>query len=256
VDALTQLLGTRGLDDAALLVLLCARLVPLVWLVPWVAARGVPVSVSLALTWVLALCLWPVASASAPALTLSLARLSPLVLRELLIGLVYALALALPLRAFEWAGQLAGGASGVRGADTAYGSLQLWLAVAVFFALGGQRVAIAALADGITTRPLGTPSALSGLRAVALSSVQLLGDAFASALLIALPVVAALALADLAVVLVARAASANALPLALAPARPALALLLLWIWLLLLPGLMPDAFEQGLHAARRLWAAP
>jgi type III secretory pathway component EscT len=201
-------------------------------------------------------CLWPAAASAAKVVPLSLPALLVLGAREALIGLVYALSLALPLRALEWAGRLAGRFSGAPGAEVAYGSLQLWLGVAAFFTLGGHRLAIAALSDAIVKRPLGAPSALGDLGAVALGSAQLLGDAFAAALLIALPVAAALALSDLGVALAARSAAFAALPGSLAPARAALALLVVAISVVLLLESMPEAFAHGLRAARRLWGLP
>jgi type III secretory pathway component EscT len=117
-------------------------------------------------------------------------------------------------------------------------------------------LAIAALSDAIVKRPLGAPSAFGDLGAVALGSAQLLGDAFAAALLIALPVAAALALSDLGVALAARGAAFAALPGSLAPTRAALALLVVAISLVLLLESMPEAFAQGLRAARRLWGLP
>jgi flagellar biosynthetic protein FliR len=252
-------LALRALEPQALAqalalgVLLCARLAPLAWLVPWAAARNAPPLVSIALVAVLALCLWPAAASAAPVLPLSLLSLLVLAVRELLIGVVYALALALPLRALEWAGRFAGHFAGAAGAETAYASLQLWLGVAAFFALGGHRVAIAALVHGIVQRPIGVLSPLRDFSGVALGSASLFGEAFASALLIALPVAAALALTDLGVALAARGAAAPTLPLVLAPGRAALALLVVWITIMLLIGSLPEVFEHGLRAARRLW---
>lgn len=253
--------AARVLDPALLAqvlavgLLLCARLAPLAWLVPWASARPAPVLASVATIVVLALCLWP-AAASAPVLPLSGPTLIMLGVREALIGVVYALSLALPLRLLEWAGRLAGRFSGAPGADAAFGSLQLWLGLAAFFTLGGHRLAIAALSDAIVERPLGAPSALGDLGGVALGSAQLLGDAFASALLIALPVAAALVLSDLGVALAGRSAGVAALPFALAPVRAALALLVVGVSIVLLLDSMPAGFTQGLRSARRLWGLP
>ncbi|MFI5307844.1 MAG: flagellar biosynthetic protein FliR, partial [Polyangiales bacterium] len=133
----------------ALALLLCARFAPLAWLVPWLVVRGSPATLGVAATLVLALCAWPAAARVAPALSLSAWSLSVLGLREALIGLVYALALALPLLALSWAGRLYGRFSALDGAESALGTLQLWLAVASFFALGGHRVAIGLLVEGV-----------------------------------------------------------------------------------------------------------
>jgi flagellar biosynthetic protein FliR len=255
------LLAAQTLDSGAfvqtllLAGLLCARIAPLSWLVPWMAVRGVPAAVSLALTFLLVLCLWPTAASAAPVLPLSAPAIALLALREILIGTVYALALALPLRALEWAGQLMGRFVGERSFEAALGSLQLSLGVAAFFLVGGHRVALRTLADAIVRRPVGMPSALHDFSGVALSSVHLLGDTFASALLIALPVAAALVLTDLALSLTARSVTAPNLPLAFAPVRPAVALLVIALSLVLLLDATPEHFARSLSAARRIWEA-
>jgi type III secretory pathway component EscT len=237
----------------ALGLLLCARLLPLAWLVPWIAVRDASAPLGVATVLVLALCLWPTAASAAPLLPVSLWSLLALGLREALVGLVYALALALPLRALQWSGELYGRFSRVPGTETAYGSLQLWLGVAAFFAFGGHRVAIAALAEAIVRRPVGALSSLYDLSGVALGSARLVGDAFASALLLALPVAVALGLAELGLLFSLRVAGASGIALALPPARAALGLVVVWIATLLLLGSLPGMFEQGLRAAQRLW---
>ncbi len=238
--------------ELALGVLLLARLAPLCWLAPWLAVRRAPAPLALAVTLVLALCLWPVASAGAPALPLALSSLLALSLREALLGTVYALALALPLLALEWAGRLYGRFSGTPGSEHPYAALQLLLGVSVFFALGGHRVALRTLADALARRPLGAPAPLHALPAVALSSARLVGDAFASALLLSLPVGAAIGLAELAVALAARSAAGSGLTLALLPGRAALGLLAVWAATLILLGSLPELLTHGLRAARVL----
>lgn len=252
--------ATLGADDAAALVrnaalfaLLCARLFPLCAVAPWLAVRRPPVAMTGALTIGLSLCLWPAAAAAGPAaFAPSWSAFALFATRELLLGLIYALALALPLLAFEWAGVFAGRFAGGALAEPGYAQLQLVLACAVFFTLGGARVAIGTLADAVTRQPLGTLARFADPLAFALSSVRLLADAFAAALLIALPVAIALLLAELALAFAARASSNAALVLAAAPARAALALLVVCLGTRLLLELMPASFERGLSAAARL----
>jgi type III secretory pathway component EscT len=245
-------------QSLALMLLLCARVVPLAWFATRAGLRGVPL-LSVALTLVLALCLFPSAASAAPALPSGVWALLALSLREALLGLVYALALALPLIALTWSGQLAGRMSGVAGADATLGTLQQWVGLAAFFALGGHRVAIDVLAQGLIARPLGALSSgntLANVGGLALGSARLLADAFASALLIALPVGAALLLAELASALSVRAASAPFVSFAIVPARAALLLFVLCVVALFSLSALPDFFRHGLSGAQHLLGAP
>jgi flagellar biosynthetic protein FliR len=234
--------------------LLCARMLPLAWTATRAGLRGVP-ALPLALTLVLASCLYPSAAVAAATLPSSPLALLALSLRELLIGLVYAFALVLPLAALSWAGRLSGRFAAAPGAADALGNLQAWLGLAAFFALSGQRVVLRVLAHGVTTRPLGRLSALAGTGALALDSVRLFADAFAAALLLALPVSAALLLAELGLALSARAASASFAHPVLLSARAALLLLVLCIAMLLLGALLPEFFRHGLSGAARALGA-
>jgi type III secretory pathway component EscT len=235
--------------------LLCARVLPLASLVPWLGVPRGPWALVPALTLVLALCLWPASIAAPVALPLALPALAALALRELLIGTVYALALALPVRAFEWAGALTGRFAGEGGLPDAYGRLQLWVAVAAFFSLGGHRVAIAALADSVARRPVGVLDGRLDVAAVTFGSVRLAADAYALAVLLALPVAAAVGFAQLALALAARTAWASATAAAMAPVRAGLALIVVWMSALLLLSVLPRELERGLSAAARLLQA-
>jgi flagellar biosynthesis protein FliR len=242
-------------QGVAVFVLLLFRMAPLGWLVPWTSARAGAPLLALTSSVVLSTCLWTVAAAGAPALPLVPMPLLALCLRELLIGVVYALALALPLRALEWAGWLQGRFSGIPGAERAYASLQSWLGLAAFFTLGGHRLALSALADGLSRHPIGALASPGSLGAVALGSARLLGDAFAAAVQIALPVGAAIGIAELGLGLVARVAAAPGFQLALAPARAALAMFVVWIASALWLGSSSSYFQRGFAAAKRLWEA-
>jgi flagellar biosynthesis protein FliR len=242
-------------QGAAVFVLLLFRMAPLGWLVPWTGAQAGAPLLALTSSVVLCTCLWTVAAAGAPALPLELLELLALCLRELLIGVVYALALALPLRALEWAGWLQGRFSGIPGAERAYASLQSWLGLAAFFTLGGHRLALSALADGVTRHPIGALASFGSLGAVALGSARLVADAFAAALQIALPVGAAVGIAELGLGLCARVVSAPGFQFGLGPARAALAMFVVWIASALWLASSSSYFQRGLAAAKRLWEA-
>ena len=243
---------------AAVFLLLCARMLPLAFFVTRAGLRGVP-ALTLALTVLLGLCLYPTAAAAAPALPSSLFALSALSLREALLGLVYAFALSLPLLALSWSGALAGRLSGVAGFEAPLALLQQWFGIAAFFALGGHRVALAVLARAVTERPLAALAGagpLSGFEALALGSARLVADAFASALLIALPVGASLLLVELAAVLSMRAAGALLLQHVLVPGRALLLLCVLCLFALFAIQVLPDFFARALYGTQRLFGPP
>jgi len=249
-------LDTATVQALYAFVLLCARFAPLAWIVPWAGVRRGPWTLAPALTLVLALCLWPVVAARPPELPLSLLALAALALRELLIGSVYALALALPLRAFEWSGALSGRLAGEGGLPELYARLQLFLALAAFFALGGHRVALAALAESVARQPVGVLSGAGvDAGAIAFGSVRLVADAYALALLLALPVAAAVALAQIALALSARTVLASAAAAAAAPVRAGVGLIVVWIGTLIVLAALPREIERGLAAAARLLEA-
>jgi flagellar biosynthesis protein FliR len=249
-------LQAGALEQAlAVAILLALRLLPLVLLVPWLCVPRAPLALVPALTIVLVFCLHSPAAASAPALPLAGATLALLGLRELLLGVVYALPLALPLRAIEWSGVLAGRGLGMPFAERALSSLLLTLSAALFFALGGHRVALRALADELGRVPLGLLRGPTDSLALATGAAQLLGEAFALALLLALPVLAVLLLVELGVALAARGAGTRGLDWLLPPLRPALWLAAVWIGVALLVQTLPGIFAESLRAARALWGA-
>jgi type III secretory pathway component EscT len=250
-------LAMKGVELQALAVffLLCARLLPLSLIVSRAGLRGVP-ALPVALTFVLALCLYPSAALAAPVLPGSVLALSALALREALIGLVYAFAFALPLLALSWSGALAGRMSGVPGTAEPLALLQQWFGLAAFFALGGHRVVLSVLARSLVARPLSRVDALSGISALALGSARLVADAFASALLIALPIGAALLLLELAVALSVRAASASLWLHVIAPGRALLLLAVLCLFAILASAALPDFFSRALYGTQRLFGAP
>lgn len=235
--------------------LLCARFAPLAWIVPWAGVRRGPWALAPALTLVLALCAWPAVAAQATPLPLSPLALAALALRELLIGAVYALALALPVRAFEWSGALSGRFAGEGGLPEVYARLQLLLGLAAFFSLGGHRVALAALGESVLRRPVGVLAGAVDAGAIALGSVRLVADAYGLALLLALPVAGAVAFAQIALALSARAALASAAAAAAAPLRAGVGLIVVWMSALLVLSALPREIERGLAAAARLLQA-
>jgi len=245
-------------QTVAVFLLLLARMTPVALLVPWLTPRaGAPV-LGLVLSVTLAVALLPTALAGAPALPTSALSLSAFALRESLLGAVYALSLALPLFALRWAGHFverARGDSPLQTEGGALSELMLWLGIVAFFAIGGHRVAIAALAESLTAHPVGVLEALGDPAALALGSARLLAEALAAALLVALPALAALLFVELALALSIRLSGALPLAAALPAGRAALGVGVVWVsagWLLYH---LPAALSDSLAAAGRLWQA-
>jgi type III secretion protein T len=252
------------LDDALAGYLICGlllalRLLPLVLIAPWLAASYAPRLVQLAITACLVVCLLPIAVtphtlAALPESAVSLALLG---LRELLIGLVLGVALAVPVLAVRWAGELIGVAVGTpQDGESPYATLHGVLAAALFVTLGGHRLALAALARSLESAPLATLTLPDNALAIAAGSAALLADAITSAALIALPVLIALALSDALLALFARLTSTAFLPDLAGTSRALLALAVVWMSLAALIGSLPGWFDNALAQALKLWSAP
>ncbi len=152
--------------------------------------------------------------------------------RELLVGTVFAIAVALPFFALRWAGELTDLWRGsvlyqalAQGEHSSpIGSLYLMTGLALFFSLGGHRVAIDAFAATLVRVPVGSALAAAGLYQTALGSVELLGSAMAFSAAFSAPVAATLVLSELGLGLLGRAAPQIPLFFAAMPLRAALAL--------------------------------
>jgi type III secretory pathway component EscT len=260
MPAVLQAWATEG-EIARLLAvawLLVARLLPLVLLVPAFGVRGAPAAWLATASVALAAALMPTALASAPVLPADVLGLTVLSARELCLGAVYAFALALPFWALGWGGRLSdtwrGALPDFRG-PSPLSELYLWVGVVAFLALGGHRMVIAALAEGLATHPLGAVTSGGNFAALALSSARLAADALAAALMVAAPAAAALFLFDVALGVVVRAAPAFPGLAVAVPVRAAIVLAVALIGSALLLGGLPRAFDDALTAARRLFEA-
>lgn len=235
--------------------LLAARLAPLVVLVPAFGVRGAPEVWLATLTTALVIVLMPVAAASAPVLPRDVFLLTLLSARELCLGAVFALALALPFWALEWGGLVTDRlrTATATGPDRTFGDLYLWIGVAAFLALGGHRLVIAALADGLGSYPLGAPLAAGNVAGLALPIARLLADAFVAASMIAAPIAAVVVVADTLAGVVARTAPAWPAAVMASPLRNVLALAVALLGSAILVGRLPEAFSQALLHARRVF---
>jgi len=251
------------LADAALptalgaALLLALRFAPLVLLAPWLAAGYAPRLVQLAITACLVVCMLPSALAAQPALPNSAALVALLAVRELLIGLVLGVALAAPVLAVRWGGELIGvSIAAPEQGDSPYARFYALFAAALFVTLGGHRVALSALGRSLERAPLAELSAPAGALQLLTGSALLLGEAILTAALIALPVLIALALTDLLIALLARLGSIAFLPDLSGPSRALVALAVVWMSLAALAGALPQWFDSALARAVMLWSAP
>jgi len=234
--------------------LLAARLAPIVWLVPFLGGRILPALTRATLLLALTIALAPTALAGAG----SDPRLGPETLSlELLRGLVFGLALALPFHAFEWAGraidQWRGAALGEAAMAPTTGDVSSPLglfhrlfAVAAFVALGGHVAAFRALGRGLARRGVGRLATDLDLGAVAEGSARLVGDALALTVAVAAPAAAALVLTEVFLGLVARAAPQVPVFFAGMPLRAAVGVAAVALALSLTIGAFREAVAQAL----------
>lgn len=252
-------------DDALAAWLTCAlllalRLGPLVLIAPWLAAGYAPRLMQVAITAGLVVCMLPVAvTPAALALPSDLLSLALLGMRELLVGLVLGVSLAVPVLAVRWAGELIGisfGGSHEHEAEPPLATLHGLFAAALFVTLGGHRLALAAIARSLETVPLATLALPANSTAIATGSALLLGQAIATAVLIALPVLIALALSDALLAWFARLSSVAFLPDLAGTTRTVLALAVVWMSFAALVGSLPGWLDGALTQALKLWSTP
>ncbi|GIW95091.1 MAG: flagellar biosynthesis protein FliR [Pirellulaceae bacterium] len=184
-----------------------------VWLMlaPGSASPGVPAQARLWLATTVSLLVLPIAGKELPQLPQSLADLSMMLFREILIGALLGLAVALLVSGLHLAGYLVAHVAGVQLADIAdpafdsplpaHGKLFELLVLGIFFASGGHRRVLGALLDSFVLFPPGTAweggPAVGSLESVALAS-------FSLALRLAAPVLISVLLATVVLGLISR----------------------------------------------------
>ena len=201
-------MGPEVLGVAALVAL---RLVPAAMLVPVLGGPLAPWSARVALVAMAALAL---AAVQPPAVAgavgaMSIAGWIAIAVKELAVGAVLAIVVAVPFLAADAAGRWIGGAiggddarvAGVGGPTSATGALVSLLAVLVFFGIDGHLIVIGALAGSYEVVPLtGGFDRVAAAREVLAAAAGFLGAAVA----LAAPALVAGALVELAVGVVAR----------------------------------------------------
>lgn len=193
--------------------LVMARVAPLAVLAPWLGLRAAPATTRSAIVIVLTVALAPLALASARATVVG-GPFVAVLLRESILGSLFAIVSAVPFHALESGGRLIDLHRGANLADviapptgertSPYGDLALLAGTALFAALGGVRVALGVFGESLLALPVGaTPSA--SLSGTAMEAVRALAWSLAFATAVATPAAIAVVLAEVALGLVSRA---------------------------------------------------
>jgi flagellar biosynthesis protein FliR len=168
-------------------------------------------------------------------------------LRELCIGLTFALAAAVPLLGLSFGVKLA--ESPTRVAEAPLSRLYVLAALLLLLSLGGHRALVGALSGSLSDVPVG--SAILHRDAFLSAVAGIVANAFAVALALGLPLWMALWLLDLTLALIDRARQGSR-ELARTPERALLALLCLSLLLAPLTSRMPELLRHALGQARAL----
>ena len=197
--------------DVVGFVLVAARVAPLFAFAPVFSSRMIPAQAKLIAAAAISLALTPIA-AHGQRLPVDSLAVAPLVLKEVLVGLAFAVAIGVLSAAVQAAGSLLDTIVGfsfaalvdpIDNAQAAvFGQLYALFATMVFLLTGGDQIMVLGLGKSYELVPLGTVPPAAHLAALATSG---LGDVFVIGLEIAAPVVIALALTDIAFALVSRA---------------------------------------------------
>jgi len=199
------------LDQFITFVLVLTRVGCLLMTLPMLGAATIPWQVRALLAIGIALLLTPLFWGQPPPEPANLALLAVLLAKEAILGLALGLAVMLLLSGMQLAGQIISQTSGLTLADVAnptfdtstplFSQLLEMLALAIFFALGGERQVIGALLGSFAWMPPGQ-GRLPDELVPALTSVA--SQSFEIGIRASAPVLVALLLATLAVALISR----------------------------------------------------
>lgn len=261
LDALVRQWLGEGIDRALpTFVLLSLRALPLAFVAPWLGWKGTATYARASVAIVVALALTPLALSTAPALPASGLALALLGVREVLIGVAFAIASSLPLWALGWTGELVdrwrgsspdATAIGPSDAASPLGVLHLTAGVVLFVTLGGHRLALAAFGEGLIDAPVGA-GASGELRAFALGTGRLVTASLELAVAFAAPAAIAFVLLEIVLGLAARIGPELRLYASALPLRAGLGIAAALVGLsALLPRLSP-LFAGSIEAAGEL----
>lgn len=259
--ALIERLGGAEATLRTLLVaaLVALRVAPLAIALPPLALRGVPLAARVAVLLALTVALTPLALASAPPLPDDVLLLAAIAARELALGGAFAVACAVPLLALADAGRIVDAMRGAAAhggrAPGPFTELHRLLGAVLFLVLGGHRLAIAALGEGLVALPPGAPLAAADLAGLGLGTARVAVAALALAISFAAPAALALLAVEVALGAAARAAPALPIQVAAVPLRAALGVAAVLLALAVLVPHLGPIFESAVAAAARLAGA-
>ncbi|QED27447.1 flagellar biosynthetic protein FliR [Microvenator marinus] len=195
-----------------LVMIISARIVPVVQLVPYLGGKATPQVVKMGISLCLALLLMPLVWQTKDALPNSPPALAVIIAKEVLVGMTIGFVGALVFEALRIAGQIMDTTRGQNMATAMVPQLPervslsadvlLQLGIAIFLIIGGHRVLISALLISYKAVPVHVlPDAATTTQAAALIA-ELFGASFTVALLMAFPVVASVLLAELVLALI------------------------------------------------------
>jgi type III secretory pathway component EscT len=237
--------------------LVAVRLAPLTLIAPWIALRQSPAVLRAALLLGLTVALVPIADRHVAALPDGTIPFVLALLRELVFGTLLAVTASVPLLAVEQSGRLVDALRGAQGEvagpsgdrTSPMGLFSMLLGTTLFLVLGGHRLVLGALADGIVELPPGgaaaTGDALFEVGRLLVLSLEL-------AVALAAPALVALFATDVALGLVARSASNIPMHFAGMPLRAAVGLFAVLLSLSLLVPQLADLFAEAVGSMRSL----
>jgi flagellar biosynthesis protein FliR len=230
--------------------LVLARTMPLAFAAPWLGWKGTALFARVAVGGVLSVALTPIALASAPDLPAGFLSLAFLAVREVLIGLSFAIVSSLPLLAMEWTGELVDRWRADRPGPL--GTLHIGAAVALFVVVGGHRLALAAFAQSFSETRLGAPSTASDLADFALGAGRIVTSGLELAVAFAAPAAISFLALEATLGLAGRAARELRIAAIGTPLRAALGVAVALFALSAALPRLPALYEGSIEAARAL----
>jgi len=254
---LSSWLATADLPSTAVIaLLLAARLIPLVTLTPWLRVPGSEWLVTGCVAAALWVAFLPQAVAGVLSPLPSGLALGLAIVREMLVGSIFAVVASLPLVALGWTGGLAGHAAGDRSwhnlADAPLPTLYRWLGLVLFVTFGGAEFALEAVADGLLQLPVGGLLVWLSARDVAFGFVSLCASAVALGLALAMPVVLGVFVLDLTQAVVSRWLAQWASAQLWLPLKHTAAVALALLSLSMAASTLPDVYTASIAQARSL----
>ncbi|MBO6514649.1 MAG: flagellar biosynthetic protein FliR [Phycisphaerales bacterium] len=191
------------------LMLVTARLTGIFLFTPLLRSSTLPRVFKAMLAFMFAIALYPAVPQFSPAAAIDTVQLVPLLFSELLVGISIGLIAAMPLYAMQMGGFVMGYQVGLSLAESfnpeldsngsVLGLLLFYMAVFIFIGLGGFELLFLALADSFHTAPIGMFTAQD----VPLEMfVEVITSGFELAIRVASPVIAAVAMSQVAMGLV------------------------------------------------------